>query len=511
MDYPRILQKDFLWALATLCRLERMPFSPRAILREYPPPYNLFNLQAAAERLGFLSGLKAIKSEELAHCSFPCIAVVQPSAEPDLTGGEALHGNVVNVVAPDFSAGSEAEPVAQLAILLNADHAAISFVQPDSPTPQKVAPDAFDARFAGMVIQFVRQTATADDPDAVQATRNFGFRWFVPELLKHRRIWRDVLLASLAIQLMGLTTPLFTQVVIDKVIVHHTRSTLVALGIGLLIFMLFSAAMTWTRQYLVLHTGNRVDAVLGTEVFEHLLRLPPRYYEHRPTGVVVARIHGVETVRQFVSSAAITLFLDCPFLLVFLAIMFYYSWLLSIVTLVVLLLIVGMSIVVSPIFRARLNEQFLLGARNQAFLTEYVAGMETVKSLQMEPQLRERFGNYLASYLAAGFKTRQLANTYNVVANTLDQILVLLILCVGAWMAMNDPGFTIGMLVAYQMFAGRLSQPLLRLVGLWQQFQQARIAVERLGDVMNAPAEPYSLVPSRSGGGRGKIEIVDLS
>jgi subfamily B ATP-binding cassette protein HlyB/CyaB len=137
--------------------------------------------------------------------------------------------------------------------------------------------------------------------------------------------------------------------------------------------------------------------------------------------------------------------------------------------------------------------------------------METVKSLQMEPRLKQRFGEYLAAYLAAGFATKQIGNSYNVAANALEQLLTLAILCTGAWLVMTSPGFTIGMLVAFQMFAGRLSQPMLRMVGLWQQFQQADIAVKRLGDVMNAPAEPYSVVPARQGGGVGRIEISNLA
>jgi ATP-binding cassette, subfamily B, bacterial HlyB/CyaB len=148
--------------------------------------------------------------------------------------------------------------------------------------------------------------------------------------------------------------------------------------------------------------------------------------------------------------------------------------------------------------RAKLNHQFMLGARNQAFLTEYVSGMETVKSLQMEPQLKNTFSGYLSSYLSASFDSRKLSITYNTIATTIDQLQTLAILCVGAWIVMHNPSFTIGMLVAFQMFSGRLSQPVLRLVGLWQEFQQADIAVKRLGDVMNAPAEPMTLVPTRA-------------
>src|SRR5207302_1913856 len=277
------------------------------------------------------------------------------------------------------------------------------------------------------------------------------------------------------------------------------------------VFMLFNAGMSWLRQYLVLHTGNRVDAVLGSQVFRHLLRLHLPYFEHRPTGTLIARVHAVETIREFMAGAAVSLVLDFPFLLIFVAVMFAYSWQLTLIALGMLALVAGLSIGIVPLLRARINRQFLMGARNQAFLTEYVAGIETVKSLQMEPRLEGRYDELLATYLSAGFATRQLSNTYNVVANALEQVMTLSILCVGALLVMSNDGFTIGMLVAFQMFAARMAQPMLRLAGLWQEFQQASIAVKRLGDIMDAPAEPYALVRSRSAEGKGKIEIADLS
>jgi subfamily B ATP-binding cassette protein HlyB/CyaB len=269
--------------------------------------------------------------------------------------------------------------------------------------------------------------------------------------------------------------------------------------------------MSWLRQYLVLHTGNRVDAVLGSQVFGHLLRLSLPYFEHRPTGVLIARVHAVETVREFMAGAAVSLVLDFPFLLIFLAVMFAYSWQLTLIALAFLAVLTAISFLVAPLLRARLNKQFLLGARNQAFLTEYVAGIETVKSLQMEPRLQERYDELLAQYLNSGFATRTLSNTYNVVANILEQTLTLAILCVGALLVMRNDGFTIGMLVAFQMFAARMSQPMLRLASLWQEFQQANIAVKRLGDVMNAPPEPVSLSPSRTAEGKGEVRVKDLS
>lgn len=339
----------------------------------------------------------------------------------------------------------------------------------------------------------------------------FGFRWFIPELLKHKKIWRDVLLASLVMQLIALAVPICTQVIIDKVVVHQTVSTLMVIAAALLIFMVFSGVLTWIRQYLVVHTGNRVDAVLGSAVFERLFKLPVRYFEQRPTGVVAARMNAVETIREFLSGAAIMLVLDLPFLLIFIAIMLYYSWVLTLIALGVIALISLMSLAVAPLFQARLNEQFLLGARNQAFLTEYVSGAETVKSLQMEPVLRDRYANYLSEYLQAGFRTKLLANHYNTTAGTLEQFMSLAILCFGAWQVMTRPDFTVGMLVAFQMFAGRVSQPMLRLVGLWQQFQQAQIAVRRLGDIMDAPEEPYSVVPQTQSSGAGRIDVQGIS
>lgn len=495
---PLFATSTFIWGLAAICQLHRRPFAPDLVLQQFPPPYGPVSLQDAAAALRLKSGLRAVPASGLKRVPAPFLAVLGPVAPP-------AEGRL--------DAGA-AEPAPNgLAMVLRCDDAHVLYLTEKALAPSTLTLDEFGLRYAGIVIVCAPEAAQAAQVDDAAAHERcaFGFRWFVPELLKHKTVWRDVLVASFAIQLVALAAPLCTQVVIDKVIVHQTLNTLTVIAIVLGIFLLFNAGMSWVRQYLVLHTGNRVDAVLGTRTFGHLLALPVRYFEHRPTGVLVARLHGVETIREFVSGAGVTLLLDLPFLFVFLAIMFYYSWLLSLITLAVLGLITAMSIAIVPAIRRRLNEQFMLGARNTAFLTEYVSAMETVKSLQMEPQLKDRFGDYLATYLDASFRTRQLSNTYNVAANGLEQLLTFTILCAGAWLVMQNAGFTVGMLVAYQMFASRLSQPVLRLVGLWQEFQQAAIAVTRLGDIMNAPVEPYSLQPSRSAAAHGTIEVTDLS
>lgn len=479
--------RELAWALGSCCALHGKPFDAQLLLKQHAPPYSVAVLITAARQLGFQARQVALALEDLA----------------------AVAGTVLVVL-------EAAEGELGLGLMVNADAEAVTWIPAGSSEPVRQERSTFAGRYRGEAILLQPQPEAANDADQAGKVPAFGFHWFAPELLKHRKVWRDVLGASLVLQLLALGLPLFTQAIIDKVVVHQTESTLIAITIGMAIFMIATAILTWVRQYLVLHTGNRVDAVLAAAVFDHLFKLPPRYFQHRPTGVVAARLHGVETIREFVSSAAVTLVLDIPFLLVAVAVMFYYSVPLTLIALAVLAVIGVLSALVAPLFQSRLNEQFMLGARNQAFLTEYIAGFETVKSLQFEPQLKAKYAGYLASFLQSGFRTKQIGNTYNVVASTLEQLMTLLILVVGAWTVMHPPAdgkgvFTIGMLVAFQMFAGKLSQPVMRLVGLWQQFQQARLAVDRLGDLMNAPAEPYSLQPSRQVQGEGRIEIEGLA
>lgn len=487
------IAEDILWVMGSFCALNRKPFDAGLLLKQFPPPYSSDSFVHAARALGFRIKRRDCNSTELADFNFPCLAVLHKAGAtpPEQVPVPVKHHPAIIVQIKDDS---------------------VILFEVGTNQPKTMTQAEFAARFAGTAFQLALETKGIKDPDgALSQKARFGFHWFIPELMKHKRIWRDVLIASLIIQLLALGTPLFTQVIIDKVVVHHTQSTLIVIGIGLAVFMIFSALLSWVRQYLILHTGNRVDAVLGAAVFDHLFKLPPRYFEHRPTGVIAARLHGVETIREFIASAAVTLILDFPFLLIFLGIMLYYSVTLTLVALAILSVIVILSLIVAPMFRNRLNEQFLLGARNQAFTTEYVAGLETVKSLQMEPQLNARYSDYLAEYLRSGFSVRQIGNTYNALSNGLEQMMTLSILIIGAYTVMNDTSFTIGMLVAFQMFASRLSQPMLRLVGLWQQFQQANLSVQRMGDIMNAPTEPYSILPTRLSVGKGQIDIEGLS
>lgn len=508
----KLSSQNFVWSIGGLCALHKIPFDAQLLIRSFVPPYDLTSLQSALQSYGFQTGLETLDLHDVHPAVFPVVAILRASLP------------IEPLLGPDAKA-TENEELSNLAIVLKCDKERVLWIKPGTEQPETIDYSEFVAQVTGQVLLASKRhdnnqaateleaQANPQSPAAKSETakRPFGFKWFIPELLKHKTVWREILLASLAIQIVALATPLGTQVIIDKVVVHHTTSTLIVVAIALGIFMAFNAIMSWVRQYLVLHTGNRIDAVLAHKVFGHLLHLPMRYFEHRPTGTLVARLHGVETIREFLAGSLITLLLDFPFLIVFLAIMFWYSWQLTLISLASLTLITLVSLAVTPLLRKRLNEQFLLGARNQAFLTEYISGMETVKALQLEPQLEHKYGDYLATYLNSTFTAKQLSNSYNITANTLDQLQTLAILCVGAWIVMHNPEFTIGMLVAFQMFSGRLSGPVLRLVGMYQEFQQADIAVKRLGDLMDAPTEPYSLMPARASSIKGQLDFENIS
>ncbi len=472
---------DLLWALSGLCGAHRLAFEPRLFLQQFPPPFTVATIERAASILG----LSLAAHDAAAHACktrFPLLAIRRGAAEG---------------------------MPRRLGIVLRIDEGTV-LVAAREGEPQAIPLGDFVTQYEAELLSACPGEVASGGEEVLGAGK-FGLRWFVPELLRYRSIWRDVLLASFALQLIALATPLCTQVVIDKVVVHHTHGTLTVVAAALVIFLSFGAALSWARQTLVLHTGNRVDAVLGMRVFEHLLRLPPRYFEQRPTGTLIARLQGIETIRAFITSAATAVMLDAPFVLLFLGVMLFYSVQLTLIALGAIALLALAGAVVTPILRRRINAEFHAGARNQAFFTEYVSAMETVKSLQMEPQLLQRYGRNVADFLQASFATRQLANNYGIAASTLEQGLALGILCAGALLVMESGEFTIGMLVAFQMFASRLVQPVLRLAGLWQEFQQAEIAMQRLGDLMDAPAEAHAATTFHAADGPGRIEIDRLS
>ncbi len=353
----------------------------------------------------------------------------------------------------------------------------------DRQAPGQLSRTRFEALWNGELILLRKRTGRTGDP------KRFGFGWFLPAVLKYKKLLAEVLLASFFIQLFALVTPLFFQVVIDKVLVHRGLTTLDVLAVGLLVVSLFEVVLTGLRNYVFAHTSNRIDVTLGAALFQHLIRLPLAYFGARRVGDTVARVRELESIRNFMTGSALTLVIDLLFTVVFIAVMTLYSPVLTAIVLTAIPCYIVLAAVITPLLRASLQEKFNRGAENQAFLVESVNGIETVKAGAVEPQFRRRWEEQLAAYVQSGFRASQYGNIAGQGASLINKLTVVLILWIGARLVINGE-LSVGQLVAFNMLAARVSGPVLRLVQLWQDFQQAGIAVRRLGDILNARPEP---------------------
>jgi subfamily B ATP-binding cassette protein HlyB/CyaB len=355
----------------------------------------------------------------------------------------------------------------------------------------------FAKAWSGRLILIAKRAQLSD------TARHFDLSWFWDAVGKYRGIFYEVLLASFVIQLFGLASPMIFQVVIDKVLVHRGLSTLQVMVAGLALIALFEAILSGLRTYLFSHTSNRIDVELGARIFRHLLKLPLAYFESRRVGDSVARVRELETIRQFITGSSMTLVLDIGFCAVFLSVMFLYSATLSFIVVATLPLYALLSIATTPAFRKRLDEKFRRGSENQAFLVESITGVETIKAMAVEPQMQRRWEEQLAAYVSASFSAGQVGNWASQIANLLNKGVGALTLYVGAGLVIDNQ-LTVGELVAFNMLAGQVSGPVLRLVQVWQDFHQVRLSVERLGDILNSPVEAssgneMSAVPLRGG------------
>ncbi len=352
-----------------------------------------------------------------------------------------------------------------------------------TPRPELMTRDDLDAVWDGRIVLMTKRANLAD------LTRRFDITWFLGAIHKYRRQLAEVLLASFFLQLFALVSPLFFQVVIDKVLVHRSISTLDVLIIGLLGMAVFETILGILRTYLFSHTTNRIDVELGARLFQHLLALPTAYFQTRRVGDSVARVRELENIRTFLTSSALTLVIDLFFTFVFLGVMFVYSPLLTGVVLAGFPFYVGISAGATSRFRQLLDEKFRRGAENQAFLVESIAGVETLKAMAVEPHMQRRWEEQLAGYVAASFRVLRLGNTASNSVQFVNKVVMAGILYFGARQVISG-SLTVGELVAFNMLAGRVSQPVLRLAQIWQDFHQARLSVERLGDILNTPPEP---------------------
>ena len=353
----------------------------------------------------------------------------------------------------------------------------------------------------GRLILMTRRAGLSD------ITRRFDITWFMGAIHKYRHLLGEVLIASFFLQMFALVSPLFFQVVIDKVLVHRGLSTLDVLIIGLLAISIFESVLGILRTYLFAHTTNRIDVELGARLFHHLLALPMAYFQARRVGDSVARVRELENIRNFLTSSALTLVIDLFFTFVFLAVMFFYSPLLTWIVLGSFPFYIAISVGVTPLFRQRLAEKFQRGAENQAFLVESVTGIETLKAMAVEPQMQRRWEEQLAGYVASSFRVLSLGNTASQVVQLVSKIVTACILYFGAKLVIEG-SLSVGELVAFNILAGRANAPVLRLAQIWQDFHQARLSVQRLGDILNTTAEPtYSAARARLPAIRGNIRF----
>jgi ATP-binding cassette, subfamily B, bacterial HlyB/CyaB len=368
-------------------------------------------------------------------------------------------------------------------VLAQVEEDKVLIQDPLTQGPESLSLEKFQKRWNNQLILITRRAGILGE------IKKFDFSWFVPAILKYKKLLAEVLLASFFIQIFALITPLFFQVVIDKVLVHRGLTTLDVLAFGLLVVSLFDVILNALRTYVFSHTTSRIDVTLGADLFRHLLRLPLSYFEARRVGDTVARVRELDSIRNFITGSALTLVIDLLFTVVFFAVMYLYSPTLTYVVLGAIPFYILLAFFVTPVLRARLHEKFNRGAENQAFLVESVNGVETIKAGAVEPQYQRRWEEQLAGYVKASFKANNLDNIAAQVASFINKVTVLLILWIGARLVINGE-LSVGQLVAFNMLAGRVSGPILRLVQLWQEFQQAGISVQRLGDILNAQPEP---------------------
>jgi len=329
----------------------------------------------------------------------------------------------------------------------------------------------------------------------LQKTKNtpeqkFGLNWFFPSVIKYKWVLLEVLIASFFVQLFALANPLVIQEIIDKVIVQNSPDTLQFFGILLVILAIFEAILTSLRTYLFVDTTNRIDMSLGSEIIDHLVRLPLGYFEKRPVGEISTRINELENIRQFLTGTALTVVLDAVFTIVYIVVMFIYNVPLTLVALSVIPIFILLTIITSPIIRRQIREKAERNAETQSYLVEVMSGIQTVKAQNIELRSRWRWQENYARYVSAGFKTVLTSTAASSMSNFLNKLSALLVLWVGTGLVLEGPEkLTLGQLIAFRIISGYVTSPLLRLSQLWQNFQETALSLERLSDIVDTPQE----------------------
>ncbi|WP_211442384.1 type I secretion system permease/ATPase [Collimonas humicola] len=404
-------------------------------------------------------------------------------------------GRLAKTPLPAVVVGNGDDGSIDFFILARVDGDQVLIQSPSVGRPETLNLIELQVRWSGEVILFASRAS------AVGELTKFDFTWFIPAIVKYRKLLLEVLLVSFVLQFFALITPLFFQVVMDKVLVHRGFTTLDVIAIGLTVVVLFEVSLTALRSFVFAHTTSRIDVELGARLFRHLLTLPLAYFQARRVGDSVARVRELENIRSFLTGNAVTLVLDLLFSVVFIAVMLHYSGWLTLIVVISLPCYVILSALFTPLLRARLHEKFNRGAENQAFLVETISGIDTVKAMAVEPHWARKWDNQLAAYVSSSFKTATVGTFANSGVTLISKLVTVATMYVGARLVI-DNYLTVGQLIAFNMLAGQVAQPVMRLAQLWTDFQQTGISVQRLGDILNTPTEiagNKSALPALSG------------
>lgn len=419
-------------------------------------PYTEEVILLAAKRLGMTAKLVKQDVERIPLAPMPAIAIDRA-------------GNFFIAVGAGYEKGDESKP-------------RILIQRPGSTEVKVIDIDTFVDLWSGKFIFCISKA------NYLRGLTKFDFSWFIPAVVKYRKLLGEVVLISFVIQLIGLATPLGFQVVMDKVLTNHAMKTLNVVAFGLLCAVIFENTLSGIRTWVFARTSSKIDVELGARLYRHLFSLPIAYFHARRIGDSVARVRELENIRSFLTSNAITLVMDLLFSVVFLIVMFFYSVKLTIFVLGSLPFYFLISLVLTPILRARLKEKFNTGAKNQAFLVESIGGIDTIKSMAVEPRWVDNWEKLLAGYVTAGLNATNIGTIANVGVTSINKLLTVGIIWVGAGQVVSG-AITVGQLIAFNMLASRLSEPILRIAQLWNNFQQVGVSMERLGDILNAPVE----------------------
>lgn len=360
-------------------------------------------------------------------------------------------------------------------------------LNPLKGTPESIDEKKLFQELSGEVIILGKGKAHEGE----NGNKKFGFGWFIPTIMKFKRQFICVLIAVFFIQILGILTPLMTQVVVDKVLAHHAMNTLNTIAIGIFIVYVYELLISLCKSYLFVHTTNRIDVMLSAKLFHHLFGLPLKYFESRRVGETVARVRELDQIRAFLTGTPLSSIVDVFFVSVYIVVLFLYNTKLALIVTASLPIFAVLSMIVTPLFKKRLDEKFETGARSQSFLVEAINGIHTVKAFALEKAFEDKWGDFQSDYVKAGYKTSMISQVSGAVANFVQHVVDLFVLVFGA-KAVIAGSISIGQLVAFRMLAGRVSGPVLRLVQLWQEYQQASLSVKRIGDIFNSPVESMS-------------------